>query len=270
MTTTVGQAVDFNPANAAPPTDNSNNGFAARVRVKSSRFVKSDYDVSLGYGEKILWEWVCESTKGNEFIKKWSTGLNFDTLASISPDGKRLIAKSEEFSGIKSNSDAMHMLRSAITAGFPANKISSDASIFDGEAFLIADAKNPNARGSKVKPYPKTYYPQGWAALMAEYAAKQGSGDTYQPKTAPTPTQLSPDVLEAAREALQAIVSDAGGSVNRMKIPTALNSIPAVTNMGKEFRQKVTLALWDIGNLNQVIVGIIPPMELNGDTISFS
>ena len=271
----------INPANApAEGTQQSfDDGFAALVNVKTSRYVKYEYQPESGIAPKIGIKWTMGTTKGNTFDRQWSTGLPWEgNENAISADGKHLSGQ------IKRNSDGFYMLEKAVEAGFPADKLTDDISIFEGETFFIADGTNPRSRGSAKKPYPKKYHPEGWEAALAETLRKRAeraakeSAPAYQPAQlqgsyAPPAVLKSDDVLKTAGDALVAILLDNGSTVARNQIPAKLNAyVDKQQKSGNvwdpNLRREVSIALWDIQQL-QAVVGNNPTLKMDGETISF-
>jgi hypothetical protein len=277
---TPGQTVGINPSlyvSEEKQFDNQGE-FAALVQVKSSRYVPLEYPAELGYDKKIGVKWEMLSTRGKIFDRTFSTGLKWDDLAQPSPDGKRLIAKSEGFRGLGPKSDALYLLRKAIAAGFPSELITDDISVFEGACFFIATDVNPAWKGSGKKPYPKLYHPEGWEKALAAQQAKQAlkaaqqGGSTANATLVNTYTVpqvvVAPDVAAAAGEVLTEILTVSGGKVTRAEIPAKINAIAGGKGWSPKQRQDITLALWDIPQLTS-IVGNNPALQIAGEQVSF-
>lgn len=177
--------VSINPGTVEDAGDSKD--FSALVKIISSRYsTSSALFQNSAYEDKIVVQWKFLTVNDKEFSQSYSTGLKVDDgLADISPDGKRLISKSGDFSGFGPKSDATLLIRKAIQAGFPSALVVDDISVFEGHAFFVKDASNPAVSQSRPKPYPKEYKKQGWdlaknAALEARYA-KAAANSSYNP-----------------------------------------------------------------------------------------
>jgi hypothetical protein len=269
-----GQSVSINPSNYSEDQQQSQSGeFAALVQIVSSRYTQLVYPPNLNYSEKIAIEWTLRSTKDNIFNKSYSTGLKWNELAEVSPDGRRLISKSPDFTGFKPSSDGLYLLRKVIASGFPAEQITDDIGVFDGHCFFLTTDVNPAWKGSSKKPYPKTYHPEGFEAARsareAARAAKQQGGQAQMTNSyTPPPVVVGGDALAMAGAALVEILAGAGGKITKTQIPAKINEIAPTKGWSPKQRQDVTLALWDNNSLGNVVTAI--GATLAGDTISLS
>lgn len=255
-----------------------NNEFAALVNVKSSRYVKYEYSLDSGIAPRIGIEWVMGTTKGNSFSRTWSIGVPWEgNEGAISADGKHCSVD------IKRNSDAYYMLQKVVDAGFPAEKLTNDISVFDTETFFMATDANPRSKGSSRKLYPKKYHSEGWetareAALQRRAAREaQQNAPAYTPTSSYNPPAVmqtdNKQVLEAAGEILAAVLVG-GGPVTRNQLPSKINAY--IEQKQKEtgsvwdsaFRRDVAIALWDIEQLNTVVAAN-PRLTISGETINF-
>lgn len=280
MTYSPGQSVNINPS-AQPQQEGQqfSGEFAALVKIVSSRYVKIEYPAELGYSPKIGIKWVMLSTKGNEFDRTYSTGIGWDTTATVSTDGKRIIAQTEDFKGLKPSCDALFLLQKAIASGYPAEQLTDDISVFEGQCFFLTTDVNPRWKGSSKKPYPKQYHPEGWDAALAAKQAKDAAKatSTYQsnPNTTaqltqvytPPPVVVADQVMNEAATALAEILSNAGGKVTRTEIPAKLNAIAGTKSWTPKTRQDITMLLWNPPTLAQVVSNL-PIAKIDGETIT--
>lgn len=244
------------------------------VTVVSSRFVKLEYPPDIKSQPKIAIRWVLKTTKGKEFNKEYSTGLNWDEKASVSPDGKSLVAK-KEYSGLSKLCNAFYLRERAIKAAFPEEIIKNDIAVFDGATFTMEEGKNPRVKGAGTTWYPLQYHPEGMQAVMTARGwttSPDGvTGVPTNPSTfvpAPSAPTISPEVMETAKSALLTIVAAKGGSVKRTELPNALGPIAAANGWDKEMRPAVTFALWDVAQLKEVVAAASLKIDAGGDTIS--
>lgn len=268
-----GQTASINPSMYTEQEKDQFSGeFAALVKVVGSRYGKLEYPAELGYPPRIAIVWNLVSTSGKPFEKKYSTGIEWGTLADVSPDGARLISKSSDFSGLKSGSDALFLLRKAITAGFPAEQITDNISVFEGHCFFVTTDVNPSSKGSSKKAYPRDYHPEGFEATMNARAAKKAAasgGATMINTYAPAPVvAVSSDVVAAASMVLGEIVALAGGTISRNQIPNKINELAPNKGWSQKQRQDITLALWDLPTLKSVVT-TANTLKIDGETVSF-
>lgn len=258
--------------------DDSKSSFAALIQVKSSRFVERPYaDPALESTVAIRWEML--STKGNIFARDWTTGVKWEGGKNVSPDGKRLMAP------IKPGSNANYLLQKIVAAEYPQDKMVDDISVFDGEAFFMAEDVNPKSKGSYKNLYPKRYHPEGWdtarEAAIARRAAKEAANNAPVYESSPatpissyTPPAVvqSNDVLRTAAEALTAIVQGTNtGEITRLQLPAKLSTYYEQTkqNWTESFRKEVTVALWDMEQL-KTVVSSVPILRIQDETISIN
>lgn len=272
----------INPATAGGDDKKSfdSSEFAALVNVKSSRYTKHEYNPDSNLAPKIGIKWAMGTTKGNTFERTWSIGVPWDgNETAISEDGKQCSVP------IRKNSDAFYLLQKIVAGGFPADRLTDDVSVFEGETFFMATDANPKVSGATRKIYPKAYHPEGWDAALAETlrrraereaenAGADSSATLQSSYTPPTSVQQTPDeVLQTAGDALIAILQDNGSRVERSKIPALLNGYieSAQKQTGRvwdrSFRQSVAVALWDMSQLTAV-VNNNPALKIDGETIS--
>lgn len=267
------------PDNSVSDNPEGAREFSALVHVKSSRFDKHEYNDER-LGAKIAIKWVLGTTKGNTFERTWSIGVPYEGNENLIADGGK------RYTGdIKKNSDGNYLLKKAVESGFPADKLTDDISVFEGETFFMTTDANPNAQGSRRKPYPKYYKAEGWEAALqetlrrrAEREAQQNApaypaGDstaTLQSSYTPPAVAVQGDVLKTASEALVDILLKNGRTVTRSQIPAKLNTYVESTGKSwdKDFRQNVAIALWDMPQL-QAVVGSNPNLKIDGETVSF-
>src|SRR4051812_35104395 len=90
-----------------------------------------------------------------ERAQEYSTGIPWDgdnSTATVSPDGKRLLAK-KGFKGFSKNCDFYHLLETAKDSGFPEDGFRGDLSVFDGLIFQMVSEPNPRTKDGKPKPF---------------------------------------------------------------------------------------------------------------------
>lgn len=273
----------INPSSIPGSPEGGSNEFAALIQVKTSRYVKFEYNPDSNLPPKIGIKWTMGTTKGNTFERSWSIGVPWEgNENAISADGKHCTV------AIKKNSDGFYLLEKAIEAGFPADKLLDDISVFEGETFFIATDVNPRAKGARRKEFPKRYHAEGWDAALAETLARraakeaQQNAPAYTPSSSATmqssynpPTIMATDVLDtvtaAAADALEAIVN--GAAVTRNQIPKKLNEYVEGQQKATgrpwdpKFREAVAVALWDMNQLKSV-VATKPGLTIDGETVS--
>lgn len=271
----------INPTNIPGANDpDRSSEFAALVNVKSSRYVKFEYAPESGLPDKIGIKWDMGTTKGNTFDRIWSIGVPWEgNETAISADGKQCSVS------VKRNSDAYYMLQRVIEAGFPAEKLTDDISVFEKETFFMATDANPRVKGSKRKLYPKKYHPEGWETALEAAVQRRAVREAQQNApayTAPTSSYAPPavvqtdntQVLAAAGEVLAAVLAGGGGTITRNELPKQVNAYieqkqkETGSVWASEFRRDVAIALWDMGQLTSV-VNSNPKLVLNGETVSF-
>lgn len=256
-------------------SDNQNSGaFSSLVKVTKSRYDKLVYPVEMNIADRAVIVWEMLTPRGKTFDRTYSTGHNWSDV-QVSSDGKHITT------AFKANSDANFLIQKAIGSSFPKERITNDISVFEGACFFVQDDVNPKASGSKKKPYPKTYYPEGPDKAFAEYQAKQAARAAQNARQnnaaapqrvteVPKVVQLSPDVLSAAGAALTEILAACGGKVDQNDIISKLNLVAEGKGWQPSFRQEVALALWHGagGNL-QTVIASNPTLAVAGESVTF-
>lgn len=284
-----GQAVSINPDYEV--NEKGEKAFSATVKVTSSRYAHTQYG---DYPSRIQVVWTMETVNGRSFSQSYYTGYYTEGLdgaaptATISADGKELVANTTDFSGIKQNSDARFLIDRAIASGFKFPK-TSDISVFEGKVFLVADHQNSRTAVAKVKPYPKEFIEKPWQQILDERAARSNvspysqNASSSAPAAAPqannAPVAVAKDVLAIASDALMEILQGSDTkSVTRTGLNKALTALienkttktfTAWQTVSNTKKQAVALALWDINQLSSV-VGTNPQFKLEGDTVLFT
>lgn len=195
--------------------------------------------------------------------QEYSTGIQWDgekATATVSPDGKRLIAK-KGFTGFNKSTDFYHLLETAVNAGLPEDAFRGDISVFDTLKFQLISEPNPRARtrdGKEAKPKPF------FALLLNGSAAPTPASSTSSAQEA---VNIDPNVLSAAVEALSSIVSESPtGSITRRDIAA---KVPPVADRNKwdlSTRVAVMNALFEPNKLSQIASAA--GLNMNGDTIT--
>ena len=254
------QYVDINPE-TAPDAPEGKRPFSMLTRVVESRYSERVYQDET-IPSKVAITWKMETTKGNIVERQWPTGIAWEGGKNVSADRKHLLAP------MNKRSDAQWLLRKAIAADFPKDRVTNDISVFDGETFYMMDGTNDLAgqrSGNKPKLYPKQYHPEGWEAAKATQEARraareaQQNAPTYGSDSTYTPPAVvqSNDVLQTASEAITAILT-ANGPTQRIQIPGKLgqyvDKLQKETGheWDKDFRKNVTAALWEKASIETI------------------
>lgn len=246
------------------------------VRVVEARYGKMDIpaqyqDPKNPYPPRIAAKLIFSIKKqdGTEKVLKaqeYSTGIQWDgedSTATVSADGKRLVAK-KGFKGFGKQTDFYHLLETAINSGFAEDGFKGDISVFDGLEFLMVSEPNPRAgknsktgEGPKPKPFFGLLQNGGNAAVGKPVAAST---------TQATPT-LDPAILAAGVQAITAMVSEsATNSVTRRDVASKVPPIADSNGWDVATRTGVMQALFDLPKL-QIIVNAAG-LKLNGETVS--
>lgn len=126
------------------PSEHSEGGGApvGNLSVLESRFVEWDYDGNIPKPALAL-RWKMRDDDGNEYVQHYSAG-DLDRLEP-SEDGKYAVATGVDQS-LKKTSNASILITETINAGFPEEKVTGDASVFDGlYAYFEAKAQPKRA-----------------------------------------------------------------------------------------------------------------------------
>lgn len=243
------------------------------VKVVEARYGKeSDIDPQYkdptkSYAQRIVAKFKYSITKQDGSVKElkpqeYSTGITWDgekSTATVTPDGKRLIAK-KGFMGFHKSTDFYHLLETAVNAGFPEDGFRGDLSVFDGLTFQLVSEPNPRGKVTPGKePRKKPFF---GLLIGATNAATETGGNG---KTEAAPVTIDPAILEAGVEALSAIVAE-GGSVSRRDIASKVPSIADRNKWDLNKRIGVMNALFEPAKLAQVVS--VAGLKLNGDTVS--
>lgn len=251
----------------------------ARVRIVEARYGKGK-DIPLQYlnlkeGEAppepriaAKFKLAIQKNDGTEKIldnpQEYSTGLIFGgdkAYATISPDGKRLIAK-KGFTGFGKKTDFYHLWESSVNAGLPEDVFKGDLSVYDNLVFQVVSEKNPRLDATKAKPKPF------FGLLLTGGATTPGPQATNAPTTASVPaSSLSAEVLGLGASTLQTIVANSGGSVTRKDIPSLVQPIANEQKWDVATRTQVMQALFEVSKLSAVAASA--GLKLTGETVSF-
>lgn len=237
----------------------------AKVRILEAFYGKMEanaqYNIPERVGAKFKFEILKQdgTTKVLDRYQEYSTGIEWGgekNTVTVSPDGKRLIAK-KGFKGFAKSTDFYHLWETSVNAGLPEDAFKGDLSVFVGLTFLIASEKNPRQEKGKEKPF--------FGLLLTE---ENGVGTGTTPVSAPSaPVAIDPQIAQAATEALQTIVTNAGGSITRRDIPSKVQPIAVANGWDLNTRTGVMNALFELPKLN--MLASQAGLKLVGETVSF-
>jgi hypothetical protein len=204
-----------------------------------------DLDVTLREARFVIWDYMgkanpavalkvtMEETDGITHEQYYSAGD--PNKVTPSPDGKTLIPQAGA-TGLNNNTNALAFISSIINAGFPEDKLGSDASVFDGLGAHVNQVAQPKRAGLKDQKEGKTYLlvtkitRLPWDAATPKAAKGAPVNRTAAPAgpraVAPTPTATpvpsngaaTPEMIEKARGTVISILTEKGGSVPRSKL----------------------------------------------------
>lgn len=249
------------------------------VKVVEARYGKeSDIDPQYkdptkAYASRIVAKFTFSIAKQDGTTKvlkpqEYSTGIAWDgdkSTATVTPDGKRLIAK-KGFNGFNKVTDFYHLLETAVNAGFPEDGFKGDLSVFDNLEFQLSSEANPRARVKEGKePRKKPFF----ALLIgstnnASTSAPSGNGNG---KAATESAQIDPAILEAGIQALTAIVAEAtNNSVTRRDIAAKISPIADRNKWDLNKRVGVMNALFEPAKLASIVTAA--GLKLTGETVT--
>lgn len=244
----------------------------ATVKVVEARYGKETpidakyQDPTKAYAPRIVARFKFSITKQDGTVKElkaqeYSTGITWDgekSTATVTPDGKRLVAK-KGFTGFNKVTDFYHLLETAVNAGFPEDGFRGDLSVFDGLTFQLASEPNPRAKTSPDKePKKKPFF----SLLIGTANTTSGNGNGKSTETAVT---IDPSILEAGVQALTSIVAESG-TVSRRDIASKVPSIADRNKWDLNKRIGVMNALFEPAKLQYVVNAA--GLKLAGDTVT--
>lgn len=194
--------------------------------------------------------------------QEYSTGIQWDgekATATVTPDGKRLIAK-KGFNGFNKVTDFYHLLETAVNAGFPEDGFKGNLSVFDGLTFQMVSEPNPRARTKNGKePKGKPFFGLLIGPTTTMAPTTNGNG-----KVVAESASIDPNVLQASVEALTTIVTERG-SVSRRDVAALIPPIADRNRWDLNTRVGVMNALFEVSKLTQIVEKA--GLKLNGDTV---
>lgn len=250
----------------------------ATVKVVEARYGKEseiapEYkDPSKAYAARIVAKFTYSITKQDGSTKvikpqEYSTGITWDgdkSTATVTPDGKRLIAK-KGFTGFNKVTDFYHLLETAVNAGFPEDGFKGDLSVFDNLTFQLVSEPNPRGKTTPGKdPRKKPFF----ALLIGttNASASTSASGNGSAKVAESVT-IDPSILEAGVQALTSIVAESTtNSVTRRDIAGKVPPIAERNKWDLNKRVGVMNALFEPAKLAYVVTAA--GLKLNGDTVS--
>jgi hypothetical protein len=155
-----------------------------------------------------------------------------------SADGKTLVPQAGA-TGLNNNTNALAFISSIINAGFPEDKLGSDASVFDNLGAHVNQVAQPVRAGLKDQKEGKTYLlvtkitRMPWTAAEAKPAkgapaAKSGGPRPVNTSPVAPPVNITPapaqsansneELVEKARVTVISILTEKGGTVPRSKL----------------------------------------------------
>ena len=210
------------------------------------------------------------TTKVFDKPQEYSTGIPWegeDSTATVSADGKKLIAK-KGFKGFSKQTDIYHLLETAVNAGFPEDTFRGDLSVFDGLTFQIVSEANPRARKNKEgkEPNPKPFFglllspPQSGSTQVSVATSMSGTKEVVT-------TSIDPNIIAAGIVALTTMVNDATTkSVTRRDVASKVPPIADNNKWDVGTRTGVMHALFDLPKLQ--VIAAAAGLKLNGETVS--
>jgi len=207
-----------------------------------------DVDVTLKECRFVVWDYMGKASKPSTALKitmedpdsitheqYYSAGDPDKVLPS--PDGKTLIPQAGA-TGLNNNTNALAFISSIINAGFPEDKLGSDASVFDGLGAHVNQVAQPKRQGLKDQKEGKTYLlvtkitRLPWEAAPAKVAkgapvAKPSPAPVAGPRPVQPPMSQAGQpgggngdgvLTEKARATVISILTEKGGTVPRSKL----------------------------------------------------
>jgi hypothetical protein len=201
-----------------------------------------DIDVTLAECRFVIWDYMgkaapavalkvsMEEADGITHEQYYSAGD--PSKVTPSPDGKTLIPQAGA-TGLNNNTNALAFIASIVNAGFPEDKLGSDASVFDGLGAHVNQVAQPKRAGLKDQKEGKTYLLVSkitrlpWDAVptkpakgapVAKSAAPGPRPVAAVPSPAPANGTPTDAMVEKARVAVMSILAEKGGSIPRAKL----------------------------------------------------
>src|SRR5580765_707999 len=127
-----------------------------------------DVDVTLKECRFVIWDYMGKAERPSVALKvtmeEVEVPLTHEQYYSAgdpnkvtpSPDGKTLIPQAGA-TGLNNNTNALAFIASIVNAGFPEDKLGSDASVFDGMGVHVRQVAQPKRAGLKDQKEGKTY-----------------------------------------------------------------------------------------------------------------
>jgi hypothetical protein len=206
-----------------------------------------DLDVTLREARFVIWDYMGKANPAValKVTMEEADGITHEQYYSAgdpnkvtpSPDGKTLIPQAGA-TGLNANTNALAFIGSIINAGFPEDKLGSDASVFDGLGAHVNQVAQPKRAGLKDQKEGKTYLlvtkitrlpwdapaPKAAKGAPVNRSAAPAAGPrpvTPAPAAAPAvPSNgaATPEMIEKARGTVISILTEKGGSVPRSKL----------------------------------------------------
>jgi hypothetical protein len=200
------------------------------VTLKECRFVTWDYMGKANPATAL--KVTMEEPDGITHEQYYSAGD--PSKVTPSSDGKTLVPQAGA-TGLNNNTNALAFISSIINAGFPEDKLGSDASVFDGLGAHVNQVAQPKRAGLKDQKEGKTYLlvtkitrlpwdapavKPAKGAPVAKSAAPGPRPVAAAPAASPAPTNGTPtnEMVEKARVTVISILTEKGGSVPRSKL----------------------------------------------------
>jgi hypothetical protein len=198
------------------------------VTLKECRFVTWDYMGKANPSTAL--KVTMEEPDGITHEQYYSAGD--PSKVTPSPDGKTLIPQAGA-TGLNNNTNALAFISSIINAGFPEDKLGSDASVFDGLGAHVNQVAQPKRAGLKDQKEGKTYLlvtkitRLPWDAKPAKLPKGAPAGPrpvapvpAAAPVASAAPANGTPtnEMIEKARVTVISILTEKGGSVPRSKL----------------------------------------------------
>lgn len=199
--------------------------------------------------------------------QEYSTGIQWDgekATATVTPDGKRLIAK-KGFTGFSKVTDFYHLLETAVNAGFPEDGFKGDLSVFDGLTFQLVSEPNPRAKTLKdgKEPRSKPFFALLIGGSDVSTPAPSASGSS----TETVSSIIDPAVLTAGVEALKAIVAESpNNTISRRDLAAKVPPVAERNKWDLSTRIAVMNALFEPNKLGQIATEA--GLKLNGDVVT--
>lgn len=195
--------------------------------------------------------------------QEYSTGIQWDgddSTATVSPDGKRLVAK-KGFRGFSKNCDFYHLLETARDAGFPEDGFKGDISVFDGLTFQMSSEPNPRTKDGKPKPFFGLLLNDGNVGSPTA-SATPASSAVSEPEVS-----VSPAIIAAGITALSTMISESPNqSVTRRDVAAKVPPIADKNGWDVGIRTGVMQALFDLPKLK--VIAAAANLKVNGETVS--